>query len=181
MGAIKDYTNFDYITIYVKKNMIDAVRKNYEILGWQILEEKENDNYEDIIDVTFFRPHKIENKDDLQILQVYTEDRLNKLAKLERDKYAKSLISTLSIEIVAVFVLLYGINSLIKVWKFVSMLLSISAIVIGGAMVVLGFVLLPVIRKKEKANYIFQKDKLINELGQIYQNISTLGGDKNEK
>ena len=49
MSAIKDYTNFDYLTIYVKKNMIDAVRKNYEILGWQILEEQDNDNSEDHI------------------------------------------------------------------------------------------------------------------------------------
>ena len=79
-----DSNKFDTLNLFVKKIKRQDVVDTYTSLGWKLLTEKENDRYEDIIDLTFLRPHKIQNKDQLQLMQVYTEDNLNEIAKLEK-------------------------------------------------------------------------------------------------
>ena len=61
---INDYINYDSLKLYVKKNKSKEIIEHYKLFGWELAEEFENKKYEDILDLTFCRAHKIENKDE---------------------------------------------------------------------------------------------------------------------
>ena len=65
-----DYENYDTLNLYVKKIKAEEIKERYKNFGWILFNEQENATYEDILDLTFTRPHKIENKDELQLMQV---------------------------------------------------------------------------------------------------------------
>ena len=49
----------DTLICHTKKSMATGVTESYACLGWILNEETENSVYEDIVDLTFVRPHKI--------------------------------------------------------------------------------------------------------------------------
>ena len=86
----KDYWNYDYITLTVKRKNIDEVIRSYGAFLWKEIARKEDRQYYDILHVMLKRPHKIKDKDRLQLLQVKYEAMLNKRAYLDNKKYTKS-------------------------------------------------------------------------------------------
>ena len=116
---ITNYNEFDTLEIYAKKDKSKHVKACYQSFAWSVVEEKENDRYGDTIDLTFQRPHKLKNKDELQLMQVYMEDSLNKYGSLERQKHAKSTICGITFGLLSLLVLIVGIillkNSILNV------------------------------------------------------------------
>lgn len=99
----------DNLHLYAKKSKLNLVEECYESLGWQKTAQEENKRYDDLVDLSFERPHKINNKDDLQLLQIHMEHHLNKLGRIERRKYFKSLIFGVSLCILGLYMLLSGV------------------------------------------------------------------------
>ncbi len=178
---VKDHNKFDYITIFIKKSMADEIKQSYAHFEWSVFDEKENDRYEDILDITFSRPHNIKNKDDLQILQMYTEDGFNKLGKLEKTKHSKTLITALTTEVIGFFLFACGLLTALNLLPFGILWLSITSAVIGGLSMIAGAVIMPIIFKKEIVSYEKTKQKLYDEIKQVHNRVENLkGGDNNE-
>lgn len=106
---MRDYENFDYLYITVKKNRLERLKTHYRELGWEDTEMKEDARYDDITHISLRRPHKIENKDALQLLQVYLEAAWNKIGKLENNPRPKTLIFGLGIGLLSAALLIAGI------------------------------------------------------------------------
>ena len=100
--------NYDNLTLYVKKNKVEEIVQHYEIFGWQLVKSVENDRYEDLVDLTFVRPHKIENKDDLQLYQVFMEEKLNEAAKAQRRRHIWSTLFAFNASLIG-FVLIIAV------------------------------------------------------------------------
>jgi len=163
----KDY---DYLTLYAKKNKVKEVVKNYEIFGWELVSEAENNKYEDILDLSFVRPHKINNKDELQLRQVYMEDRLNELGKLERHKNSKATAFGLIMGPLFLVLLIGAIYLFVKkvtLWAGILSVLSIISLT-------LGLVFLPKIIKNEKKKYLLKTSNLNRELDEILTKVKQL-------
>ena len=129
---INDYINYDSLKLYVKKNKSKEIIEHYKLFGWEVLEEFENKKYEDILDLTFCRPHKIKNKDELQLLQVYMEERLNEQAKIEKHKHSKTTSIGLCLGVIGVGLITLGLLACLKVIMFVSLIGGILLAVSGS-------------------------------------------------
>ena len=177
---IKNHNDFDYITLFVKKDMAEEIKQSYLHFEWSVFEEKENNRYEDILDITFSRPHKIKNKDDLQILQMYTEDGFNRLGKLEKNKHTKTLTTALTTEVIGFFLFICGLLTALNLLPFGYFWISLASAIIGGLSMIAGAIILPFVHKKEKANYIETKQRLHEEIKAVHKRVESLkGGDDN--
>ena len=180
MMKTNDYMNYDSLTIYVKHQKKDEIIEYYKILGYTLCEVQENKRYEDIVDLTFTRPHKIENKDELQLLQVYMEEKLNEMAKLEKHKNSKTTIFGLCFGSFAILFLILGILGVFNIINFLNLPWCIAFICLGCLCLILELFMLPKIHKKEKIDFIKnhrQNEELLND---IIQKVKKLG-DTNGK
>ena len=173
-----NYKEFDSLTLYVKTTLTEKIIEYYKLLGWNLVEKHENVYYEDINNLTFSRPHKIENKDELQLMQVYLEDRLNNLSKIERFKHAKSTSFGLIFGIIGVAFSVLGILNIVSVLTFLSLATSIVFTSVGGIFLILCPIFIPSIVKKERLKFEIEFTKLNSEIEEICQKASLLtGGD----
>lgn len=175
-----NYKEFDTLTIYAKKDRLDSIIDHYKIFGWEIVCQNENTRYEDIVDITFSRPHKIKNKDELQLYQVYMEDKLNELAKVELNKHSKSLSVGLSIGVISLAIIILGIFGILNITNNTGLIFEIILISIGAIAVIILTILLPVLVKKEKILFKQKRKELEEQLTQIYKKAVMLSGDKYE-
>jgi len=173
----KDYKNFDTLTLYVKKTKAEQIKEYYKIFKWNLIEEKENDKYADIVDLTFSRPHKIENKDELQLNQVYLEENINELAKLENRKHSKSLIFGLSFAIVILILLIQGILFVVN-FSFTRELIWGIVLIFLSVLLIVGLVLLLIrIFKNENVVFNAKQQEITSEINSICSYVVNLGGD----
>lgn len=177
---INDYKNYDSLTLYVKKEMLEEITNRYLIFGWEVSDKKENTTYEDIIDVTFVRPHKIKNKDDLQFYQVHMEETLNDSAKLDRNKNSKTTVFGLCIGAIVVALIWFGVSFFIQKTTTLQFIVGIVMIILGILLLVLELIYLPKLYRKEKQDYINKKQKIETELEEICNKAKKLTEGKNE-
>lgn len=169
-----NYNDYDKLTLYVKKNKLKQIIKNYEMFGWELVEEKENKRYEDIKDLIFIRPHKINNKDEMQLQQVYMEEKLNELGKLEKHKHDKTTVIGLTIGIFVIALLGLAVGSLINFKSVLGLVLCIVLGVVGIAVGVAGIVVLRKVGRREKEFYSQRKRVLENQVKKITELASKL-------
>lgn len=166
-----DYNNFDKLEIYAKKNKVDMIIKCYEAFSWTLFEKEENSRYADTYNLTFIRPHKIENKDFLQYHQIEMENNLNKIGKIEKNRHSKSTIWGLIFGLLLIGFTFLSI-SLFKVRTILNYIFAIASVCLAITLLLLSIFLIPKIYKKEKKifskqNELLQKNlKLICEMTQ---------------
>lgn len=172
-----DYKNFDTLTLYVKRNKVEDIIEHYKVFGWELSEQSENAKYEDIVDLTFTRPHKIENKDEIQLRQVYMEEHLNELGKLERHKHAKTTAIGLCVGVLSLILLALG------VWECISNYLTLGLVTIGLGLIILTLelIFLPKLYKREIRTYDKKKTELENQVDEICEKVKTLLGGEDGK
>jgi len=76
-----DYKNYDRLFVTVKLNKLEEPEKCYDALGWECVGKKNVRGGR--VQINYRRPHRVENKDELQLLQVYLEAALNEEGKLD--------------------------------------------------------------------------------------------------
>ena len=169
-----DYKNFDTLTIQVKTNKKDEVLKYYSALGWQLFDEKDNARFEDLFDLTFIRPHKIANKDELQLEQIHLENKLNALGKLEKYKDAK----TISFILLLLPLLLASAG--IGLWLVLSyayltwLIVGISLEMLALALAVILAIFTGKIHKKEKEYFLKHRDDVQTQINETLEKIKML-------
>ena len=183
----KDYQNFDYLDIIVKKVSENEIENAYLSFLWEKTDKKEDKRYIDVVHLSFRRPHKIKNKDRLQLLQVYYEYALNSRAQLSIKKHSKSkgdIVRTIFFSAI----LLLGVGVFIYLTKtFFSLIFSLIF-----ASLVFGFLIFSAgkIRKKhikENKVYLEKVKEIDDEINGILTEVCSLTkkssfiGGENEK
>ncbi|MBQ8749292.1 MAG: hypothetical protein IJW32_06025 [Clostridia bacterium] len=174
-----NYNDYDTIKLYVKKSKQDSIIRHYQILGWQVYETQDNNKYDDIVDLTLIREHKIKNKDELQLLQVYMEENFNETAKLEKEKHSKTTILGLCFGVFSLSLIVLGVLTLLKVLTL-DLFAGIALLVLGTLIAISQAVILPRLVKNENAKF---RDKLKEkevELHLISEKIISLTGEHYE-
>ena len=175
---INDYQNYDYLEIIVKKDNADEIVRWYGRLLWSEYQRKDDKIYNDIIHVFFSRPHKIPNKDRLQLLQVYYEKILNEKAYKLKDKHAKSealIITTVVLAIILVlgsFALAFLVKNLFA-YLGAGLLFALSCVGVG-----ISFSFIKTLRKKENLIFEAKSSEYSTQIDKIMDEISILTGDK---
>lgn len=86
-----DYKNYDYIDVSVKNSRAQEFLDMYETFGWEEISREARGGYDDVLNVSFRRPHAVPAKDELQFLQVCAENEFNLMDKLENVRHAEPL------------------------------------------------------------------------------------------
>ena len=86
----RDYTNYDYLSVSVKSDQLDRILQCYRALGWREEKMEDDREYYNMKYVRLRRPHKIENKDRLQYLQVRMESFINSVSRVNSHRHIKS-------------------------------------------------------------------------------------------
>lgn len=176
-----NYKEFDRVTLLIRQSMAEKIIESYNLLGWTLEKKDENSRYQDIIDITFVRPHKIENKDELQLLQVYMEERINGIGKLERHKHSFSTSYGLFFGVVGLMLAVLGVLFILNILPVFGLAGGIVFCVVGALMMISCAVFIPLIFKKEKVKYQNNRTILESELEKIYHKASILTGGNDEK
>ncbi|MBQ2864665.1 MAG: hypothetical protein IJE91_04290 [Clostridia bacterium] len=87
-----NFLGTDSFAILLKKEKYDEVTQYYKDFGWKIVSSLPHAQYANILIVEFSRNHFVNNKDELQFLQVNMEHDVNSLGKLEKTKHSRSII-----------------------------------------------------------------------------------------
>lgn len=171
-----NYKEYDSLTLYVKKNKVKQVIEYYKVFKWELISETENKRYEDIVDLTFSRPHKIDNKDELQLQQIYMEEKLNEIGRLEKHRHSAITSLGLCLGVLALACILVGVWCEFKIKSIWGIIISIFIIVIGVGIIVAEAIVFPKIYKKNDIKYNKRHKELEDEINNICAKVKTLGG-----
>lgn len=104
----------DELAVAVKADAAEDIKNAYCTLGWQLKDEYGDNSYRDIIHMDFARPHLIEGKDRLQLLQVRYEVNLNFIARAHRRVGARAAVLAALLIIVGLTLAAFGIFNIIN-------------------------------------------------------------------
>lgn len=181
MMKIDNYKEYDKLHVYVKKGLSSNIIEYYKLLGWQFEKKSENERYEDIVDLSFYRSHNIENKDELQLTQVYMEEKLNALGKIQKRKHSISTALALCFGVIGVSFLALGILTILNILYFLGLAVGITLTALGAILVIAGCILIPRIVKKEREKFDVNQEKLNKELQELCDKAKALTGVKDER
>lgn len=176
-----DFKEYDYITLYVRAEKVEIVERCYEKFLWKVVKKENNNKFNDIVDITFKRKHKIENKERLQLLQIYMEDNLNRTDKYEQNKFAKSTILGLTMGLLFLLFIGLGIWLIHGFPSLFTTILGIASIVFSIVIQVFIIILLPHFINLEREKFLNNINSLKKELENYLLEASTLSGEQNEK
>ncbi len=177
----KTINSTDKLTLYVKKIKAQSVIEHYQTFGWQLVNEEENSRYEDIVDLSFERAHNISNKDELQLLQIYMENDLNSLAKLENNKHPKTTAFGLFFGVIGLALVVFAALHGFKILNDLSLWICITMASIGCVMLLLTAIFIPKLYKKETLIFEEKSKQYQNNLKNICEIAKKyLGGESHE-
>lgn len=175
----KNHNEFDYQVIVAKKEKADELIKNYECFGWVAIDSNQHAQFENLVEIEFSRPHKIQNKDNLQFMQVNMEHYINQKGRLERKKHSKSLIWGLSSGIIAIFLIIFAVFSPIKVGGNVGITLCVVYAFLAFSILTLCGIGIAKLAKIEHFKFEKESKNCDNLISKICKQAKTfLGGEK---
>ncbi|MEG1527542.1 MAG: hypothetical protein RR248_02350 [Clostridia bacterium] len=174
----RDYSRYDYLTIAIKTDKPNEILSCYKDFCWEVIESADDDQFDDIIHVSFRRKHKIANKDRLQLLQVNMETALNKLGKICKNKHSKSAWLGIPLGICDCGLAIGGILLVQYAKSLLGLLGGIFAVL--GSIVFLAILGIQIKKlfKTEIKNYIKFSDDIDREIAIICQEARQLVGEK---
>lgn len=151
----RDYNHYDYLNVSVKNAHRERILQCYKSLGWRVVKREKDRQFSDMISLVLARPHKMENKDRLQYLQVRMESQINSLSRTDLRRHAASDSLGITFIVFALLLLASGIFLILgRVFAF-SLLFGIVFCVLGAGL--LAACVYPFYIKRKKENIIAEE------------------------
>lgn len=165
----KNYDEFDYIRIQVKDEFFDRVISSYSCFGWEVFEINENETFFETKDVTLYRKHSVQDKDKLQLYQVYMENAYSNLNKIQKNRYTTSIVVGLTVGLIALAIvclaIFFAANTTIMALRVITIIVACLAFLV---LVVLLFSLQKI---KKSEDTVFHKN--VNRVRREIEDICT--------
>ncbi len=172
----EDYMNYDSLSVAVKENIAAEMKDWYGAFGWKITNEYNDKLYVDIVHMDFIRPHKIENKDRLQLLQVRFEMTANVIAKANRKAKTGAGVTGVLLFLLGAAIIACG--AVLALWTDKAMYIISGLIVIFAGILfwVLSIVLCINMHKYDKQRYTAYAGVLTENLRSIVKEAAAITG-----
>ena len=167
----------DTISVKSKKQAAEHIIERYNHFGWTLIEKKDDRLYENITHLTFTRPHFIENRDYLQLLQVRLEIAYNKMGRLSycipvRTALVASLLGLLAAGCIAGgVILLLLLDGLISV---ISGAVLCATGTVSGAICAVSA---PRMYRKDRDKYSLLIDEQVQKIDELCKRATELRGE----
>lgn len=99
----------DTISLMVDVSSLEEVKYYYSVFGWKISSEKRDAIFHRTYHIVFERDHFIDNKEELQLLEVEFESNVKKLNKAKVKKHQWTKIFALSFSLLFIVCLVLGL------------------------------------------------------------------------
>ena len=99
----------DTISLMVDVSSLEEVKYYYSVFGWKISSEKRDAIFHRTYHIVFERDHFIDNKEELQLLEVEFESNVKKLNKAKVKKHQWTKIFALSFSLLFFVCLVLGL------------------------------------------------------------------------
>ena len=176
-----DYHNFDKLEVMAKTAKEKDLVNHYALFGWEEVNKTDDKRYFDLTHITFIRPHKIANKDRLQLLQIYYENYMNELYDCEKNKYIRSTIFVISTVIIGLILMAIGIITLLAS-PILAKILGGVFIVTSIVLTVCSFIKLKKVKRNEKNSFKEKYSDLQNKIDCVLQDaVNFVGGENAEE
>lgn len=175
-----DFYEYDTLNVQVKKERQTLTDECYKTLGWEKVSEEEDKMYADTNELKFVRPHKLKNKDELQLLQVHLEYELNNLGKLEQTKFLKTLLLASIGSLLFIFFACAGIVGVVRSFNSAIRVLCWILICVSIAVAIITIVSSKNTHSKEKLKFDKQKADTHKKIDEICVRAKNLRGGSNE-
>jgi hypothetical protein len=173
-----DYNKYDSISLALKENEYERMISYYRAFGWEEYEKNEDKRYFDIVHAKLMRPHKIENKDRLQLLQVKMEYAVNRFAQLRKNKHSRSVIFGLTLGILALGLAALGVMLLLN---DVLLPLSVALLSLGLASPLFIVPFVKETANKENKSFARSFKEMTSEISEIISKAKKLCGEENDE
>ena len=142
----------DLITVTGKRQASAHIIKRYGDFGWKLTECKDDKLYADIVHISFTRPHSIQNKDELQLLQVRLEIAYNNTGRLARKVNNRAaLLFSLAFLLTAAYVV--GGVFMILNGGLLPIIFGSIACALGAVFATVGGIFADRVHRKDKVKY----------------------------
>lgn len=175
-----DYKRFDRLHVAVRTDKLEELIEGYRCFAWTETERQEDKRYDNIMHVTFIRPHKLPHKDRLQLLQVDMELAMNRLASAEQKRYAGTLAFGLTAGMASCALIGGGVSLAV-------LLFSPWAVAVGAVIASLGAAAAAVcvpaarrIKRREEKKFEAAERSARQVIAAARSEAKLLTGDKNE-
>ncbi len=178
---MRDYVNYDYMQAVLKKKYAEKIKECYRAFGWEIIDREEDSRYDDVYNVFFSRPHKLEHKDELHYMQVELEAHFDEISKVNRKFLPKSFFCALF-----TFITFLGFfaGGLCMAFLFEGTAYFVGGLVlacIGSAAGIAGVILSVKVRKKEILSAKKISEEHYSEIEKLCMQASAFTGVEYEK
>ena len=172
---IRDHKNYDYLTITAKVEREEEIIAYYATLGWEKVKVTEDKRFFDLDVVEFRRPHKVENKDRLQLLQVKLETLLNTYGALRHKRKAKSTTFGLFGGIFGCIAIAAGIALLVtEIGQLTATIAGIILLIAGVAVLTVGGVFMRRVIEAGAREYSERMRSILNGIDDICRQADAL-------
>lgn len=148
-----DIFDTDYIKVSGKIQAADHIIERYGDFGWTLTERKDDKLYCDVTHMSFSRPHFIENKDELQLLQVRLEIAYNNTGKYTRKMSSRAVAIGNILGLIAILLTVGGVLLLLTN-GILPLVFGCIQCVLGVAAGVAGALIGYKIYKRDKKKYV---------------------------
>jgi len=174
-----DYNKFDKITIFVQKDKMQEIINYYNLLKWELKDNKRYKNSTDLVELSFLRPHIIKEKDRLQLYQVQLEHILNKMGILEKLQYTKTTSFCISLGIFSIVSIIIALLMFLQIIS-TQIALPIFLLSIGIILIICNFIFTFKIKSYETKEFNLKHKNLDKALKTLISYIKSITEDAND-
>ena len=143
----------DKVTIKSKRQAAEHIIGRYGDLGWTLEERADDKIYENIVHLTFTRPHFIENRDELQLLQVRLDIAYNAMGRYSAKIPARASLLGSILGLLAMGFISGGVLVIVLLGGLLTVISGALMCAAGVGSGILSVVLSARIHKKDRAKY----------------------------
>lgn len=174
-----DYKKDDCIFVSIKTPLFKEVLNAYKNFGWRVVLVEEDKKYSDVVNVQLLRRHDIENKDKLQLMQVYLEKSINTLGTLSKNKNVKSTLLAILSGFIGCVLIAVGLVLALVYTNVTNIVLGSATVVAGLSVIVVYIIKMKKMIKREEERYKIRIANVLSSITKLRNQAAALWEDEN--
>ena len=167
----------DTISIKSKRRAAEHIIERYGDFGWSLTERNDDKLYENIVHLTFTRPHTIENRDELQLLQVRLEIAYNDMGRFSAKIPVRATLAGILLGLLALGLIAGGILLLLLLEGTMSLIFCTLLCVMAAAVAILCVILARTALKRDRVKYSCLIEEQVQKIEELCKRARALRGE----
>ena len=171
----------DTISVKSKRSASEHIIRCYSDFGWTLGKKEDDKLYDNIIHLTFTRPHFIVNRDELQLLQVRLEIAYNAMGRLSAKIPRRAVLFGILFGVLALCYIALGVLMFALVSGTVPVIFGVLSCAVATVFGVSGVISAQKAYKKDREKYTLLIGGQVQRIDALCSSARALRGDYGQK